>query len=57
MTGVITKHELGAVMKSLGLAATEQEAEDMINEIDLDRSGSIDIDGMIAPDLIYLISC
>ena len=33
-------------MKSLGLAATEQEAEDMINEIDLDRSGSIDIDGM-----------
>ena len=32
-------------MKSLGLAATEKEAEDMINEIDLDRSGSIDIDG------------
>lgn len=36
-------------MKSLGLAATEQEAEDMINEIDLDRSGSIDIDGKITP--------
>jgi calmodulin len=43
--GVITKHELGAVMKSLGLVTTEAEAEDMINEIDLDRSGSIDIDG------------
>jgi Ca2+-binding EF-hand superfamily protein len=33
-------------MKSLGLVTTESEAEDMINEIDLDRSGSIDIDGM-----------
>ena len=46
--GVITKHELGAVMKSLGLVTTEQEAEDMINEIDLDRSGSIDIDGKLS---------
>lgn len=43
--GTITKQELGAVMRSLGLAATDAEAEDMINEIDLDRSGSIDIDG------------
>jgi len=38
-------------MRSLGLAATDAEAEDMINEIDLDRSGSIDIEGAEANTL------
>lgn len=33
-------------MKSLGQNPTETELEDMINEVDSDRNGSIDFDGM-----------
>lgn len=43
--GVITKDELGAVMHSLGLKATSSQLEDMINEIDLDHTGTVDLEG------------
>jgi Ca2+-binding EF-hand superfamily protein len=43
--GVITKEELGAIMNSLGMNATTAEIEDMINDIDLDQSGTLDLDG------------
>lgn len=35
-----------AVMKSLGLHPTMTEVEDMINEVDLDQTGTVDLDGM-----------
>jgi Ca2+-binding EF-hand superfamily protein len=44
--GVITKEELGAIMNSLGMNATTSEIEDMINDIDLDQSGTLDLDGI-----------
>jgi calmodulin len=47
---VITKNELSAVMKSLGLNATDAEIEDMINEVDHDQNGSVDLDGMCHPE-------
>jgi len=33
-------------MKSLGQNPTETEIEDMINEVDSDRNGTIDFEGM-----------
>jgi calmodulin len=45
--GVITRTELGAVMKALGLNPTDAELDDMINEVDLDRTGSVDLDEFI----------
>ncbi|TVY22989.1 Calmodulin [Lachnellula hyalina] len=47
--GVITKEELGAVMHSLGLQATPSQLEDMINEIDLDHTGTVDLEGKFSP--------
>lgn len=44
--GEISASELGAVMRSLGLKPTDQEVEDMVNEVDTDRTGTIDINGM-----------
>ncbi|PBP19189.1 calmodulin [Diplocarpon rosae] len=43
--GVITKEEMSAVLKSLGLNPTMSEIEDMINEVDLDQTGTVDLDG------------
>ncbi len=43
--GEITGAELGEVMKSLGLAPSESELEDLMNEIDSDRSGTISFEG------------
>ncbi|KAH6659617.1 hypothetical protein BKA67DRAFT_652842 [Truncatella angustata] len=43
-TGDITAEELGAVMKSLGLNPSEQELRDMVDEVDVDKNGSIDFD-------------
>jgi len=45
--GVITKEELGAVLGQLGLKATIAEIEDMINEIDLDQTGTVDLEEFI----------
>ncbi|KAG8530281.1 uncharacterized protein KY384_004783 [Bacidia gigantensis] len=39
--GEITVHELGAVMRQLGLKPSDTELEDLMNEIDTDRSGTI----------------
>merc|ERR1711898_75185 len=40
--GTITPKELGTVMRSLGQNPTEAELQDMINEVDVDGSGTID---------------
>lgn len=59
--GEITGAELGEVMKSLGLAPSEMELEDLMNEIDSDRSGTISFEGTSAnfsfPYLPYMRSC
>lgn len=43
--GTISVKELHEVMKSLGQNPTETEIEDMINEVDSDRNGTIDFEG------------
>ncbi|KAK5048921.1 hypothetical protein LTR84_005342 [Exophiala bonariae] len=43
-SGTITAAELGDIMKSLGQNPSESELQDMINEVDVDHSGSIDFD-------------
>ena len=40
--GCITTQELGTVMRTLGQDPTEEELQDMINEVDQDGSGSIE---------------
>ncbi|KAG4436631.1 EF-hand [Leptodontidium sp. 2 PMI_412] len=45
--GVITKEEMSAVMNSLGLNPTMSEIEDMINEVDLDQTGTVDLEEFI----------
>jgi len=40
--GSITTKELGTVMRSLGQNPTDVELQDMVNEIDVDGSGTID---------------
>jgi len=45
--GSITRKELQTVMQSLGQAPSESELEDMINEIDIDGNGVIDLDEFI----------
>ena len=42
--GTITKNELCTVMQSLGQDPTDQDLDDMINEIDQDGNGEIDFD-------------
>ncbi|KAF7193146.1 Calmodulin [Pseudocercospora fuligena] len=41
--GEISAAELGEVMRSLGLKPTDQELQDMLQEVDADNSGSIDL--------------
>jgi len=40
--GYISTKELGMVMRSLGQNPTETELQDMINEVDVDGSGTVD---------------
>ena len=40
--GSISSKELGVAMRSLGQNPTEQELLDMVNEVDIDGSGTID---------------
>ena len=43
--GTITKEELGELMDTLGIDATPEEIDLMINEIDQDNNGEIDFSG------------
>lgn len=43
--GTITKEELGELMDTLGIDATPEEIDLMINEIDQDSNGEIDFEG------------
>jgi len=45
--GEITSEELGEMMRSLGLEPSETELQDIINEVDLDSTGSIDFDEFV----------
>jgi len=40
--GYITTRELGAIMRSLGQNPTENELQDMVNEVDYDGNGVVD---------------
>ncbi|KAL9107867.1 MAG: hypothetical protein Q9227_007285 [Pyrenula ochraceoflavens] len=42
----ISTSELGDIMRSLGLNASETEVQDIVNEIDADNNGTIDFDGL-----------
>ncbi|KAL4922914.1 hypothetical protein BDW62DRAFT_172061 [Aspergillus aurantiobrunneus] len=42
--GDITADELGGVMRSLGQNPTDTELQDIIDELDVDRTGTIDFD-------------
>uniref|UniRef100_V9LG86 Calmodulin like 3 n=1 Tax=Callorhinchus milii TaxID=7868 RepID=V9LG86_CALMI len=46
--GSITTKKLGTVMRSLGQNPTEAELEDMINDVDVDGSGTIDFPEFVA---------
>lgn len=43
--GTISVEELGQVMRSLGLAPTAEDLHDIVAEIDVDNSGTIEFDG------------
>lgn len=51
--GEITVDELGKVMQSLGLKPSASELQDMMNEIDVDSSGSIDFSGKTLTIQVY----
>ena len=59
LLGVITKEEMSAVMNSLGLNPTMSEIEDMINEVDLDQTGTVDLEGMLllrsSPSVLFSV--
>ena len=46
--GTITKEELGELMDTLGIDASPEEIDLMINEIDQDSNGEIDFDEFVA---------
>jgi calmodulin len=46
--GTITAKELANVMRSLNQEPTEQELNDMINEVDIDGNGRVDFEEFVA---------
>ncbi|CAG8685605.1 10920_t:CDS:2, partial [Racocetra fulgida] len=46
--GVITIHELKSVMKSLGQTPTEAELQEMMNDVDIDKNGTIDFNEFLS---------
>ena len=54
LPGVITAEELGTVMRSLGQNPTDEELRDMISEVDIDNTGSIDFNGKQQPANSYV---
>jgi len=40
--GIINSHELGSVLRQIGLNPTDAELQDMVNDVDKDGTGSID---------------
>ncbi|CAH0002356.1 unnamed protein product [Clonostachys byssicola] len=46
--GEITTAEIGEIMKSLGLNPSEDELEDILNEVDVDKNGSVDFNEFVA---------
>ena len=42
--GTITTKELGTVMKSLGQNPSEEELQEMVDEVDIDGNGEIDFE-------------
>ena len=42
--GILSTAELGSVLKNIGLSPTEEELNDIINEVDMDGNGTIDYD-------------
>ena len=47
LAGEITASELGSVMRQLGLKPSDTELDDLMNEIDTDRSGTISFEGNV----------
>ena len=47
LLGEITSSELGSVMRQLGLKPSDTELDDLMNEIDTDRSGTISFEGTV----------
>ncbi|CAN0299933.1 unnamed protein product, partial [Scytosiphon promiscuus] len=46
--GTVTKEELGELMDTLGIEATPEEVDLMIDEIDQDNNGEIDFEEFVA---------
>ena len=46
-SGGITKEKLAAVMKRLGQTPSDQEIDDMINEVDADENGKIEFEEFV----------
>lgn len=59
-TGEITAEELREVMRSLGQNPTESELQDIVNELDVDHTGTIDFDGdtaSLTQHIVILLTC
>jgi Ca2+-binding EF-hand superfamily protein len=48
-------HELAAVMQSLGISPTEEELYNMIKDVDIDNTGTIDFDEFLLYVMVVLV--